>query len=69
MAPAGNHPDPYHEYTLPTRSTQVMTDSLLTDRQKEVLRYRRRGLAQQAIADILHTSKPNICMIEKKAMR
>lgn len=45
-----------------------MKDSLLTDRQKEVLRYRKQGLTQQQIADIIHTSKANICTIEKAAM-
>lgn len=45
-----------------------MKDGLLTDRQKEVLRYRRSGLTQQQIADIIHTSKANICTIEKSAM-
>jgi len=45
-----------------------MKDGLLTDRQKEVLRYRKSGLTQQQIADIIHTSKANICTIEKSAM-
>lgn len=45
-----------------------MSKNLLTKRQKEVLRYRDRGLTQQAIADILHTTKSNICTIEKSAM-
>ena len=45
-----------------------MKEGLLTDRQKEVLRYRRSGLTQQQIADIIHTSKANICTIEKSAM-
>ncbi|MBN1432244.1 MAG: Tfx family DNA-binding protein [Methanomicrobiaceae archaeon] len=44
-----------------------MKDTLLTDRQKEVLRYRKQGLTQQQIADIIHTSKANICTIEKAA--
>ena len=44
-----------------------MKDALLTDRQKEVLRYRKQGLTQQQIADIIHTSKANICTIEKAA--
>lgn len=45
-----------------------MKEGLLTDRQKEVLRYRRAGLTQQQIADIILTSKANICTIEKSAM-
>ena len=45
-----------------------MKEGLLTDRQKEVLRYRRAGLTQQQIADIIRTSKANICTIEKSAM-
>jgi hypothetical protein len=46
----------------------VMKDGLLTDRQKEVLRYRKQGLTQQQIADIISTSKANVCTIEKSAM-
>ncbi|HOP66440.1 MAG TPA: Tfx family DNA-binding protein [Methanoregulaceae archaeon] len=45
-----------------------MKDGLLTDRQKEVLRYRKQGLTQQQIADIISTSKANVCTIEKSAM-
>ena len=45
-----------------------MKDSLLTERQKEVLRLRKQGLTQQQIADIIHTSKANVCTIEKSAM-
>ena len=45
-----------------------MKDGLLTDRQKEVLRYRKQGLTQQQIADIIETSKANVCTIEKSAM-
>ncbi|WP_048114819.1 LuxR C-terminal-related transcriptional regulator, partial [Methanoculleus sp. MH98A] len=33
-----------------------MKQGLLTDRQKEVLRYRKKGLTQQQIAEIIHTS-------------
>ena len=43
-------------------------DSLLTERQKIVLRYRNKGLTLQQIADILGTSKPDICTIEKRAL-
>ncbi|HWQ67199.1 MAG TPA: Tfx family DNA-binding protein [Methanospirillum sp.] len=45
-----------------------MKEGLLTDRQKEVLRYRKSGLTQQQIAEIISTSKANICTIEKSAM-
>ncbi|HVP97399.1 Tfx family DNA-binding protein [Methanoregula sp.] len=45
-----------------------MKDGLLTDRQMEVLRYRKQGMTQQQIADIIHTSKANVCTIEKSAM-
>lgn len=41
--------------------------SLLTDRQKIVLQYRRDGKTQQEIADILQTSRSNISTIEKAA--
>ena len=41
---------------------------LLTERQMEVLRYRKQGLTQQQIADIISTSKANVCTIEKSAM-
>ena len=37
-----------------------MKQGLLTDRQKEVLRYRKQGLTQQQIAEIIHTSKANV---------
>jgi len=45
-----------------------MKQGLLTDRQREVLRYRKQGLTQQQIADIIHTSKANVCTIEKAAL-
>jgi len=45
-----------------------MKDGLLTERQMEVMRYRRQGLTQQQIADIIATSKANVCTIEKSAM-
>ena len=34
----------------------TMKDTLLTDRQKEVIRYRKQGMTQQQIADRLGTS-------------
>jgi Tfx family DNA-binding protein len=45
-----------------------MKQGLITDRQKEVLRYRKQGMTQQQIADLIHTSKANICTIEKAAL-
>ena len=45
-----------------------MKDTLLTDRQKEVLRYRKQGLTQQQIADRISTSKANVCTVEKAAL-
>ncbi|MCP1662977.1 MAG: Tfx family DNA-binding protein [Methanocalculus sp. MSAO_Arc1] len=44
-----------------------MKEDLLTERQKEVLRYRRQGMTQQQIADLIRTSKANVCTIEKSA--
>lgn len=41
--------------------------SLLTDRQRTVLQYRRQGKTQQEIADILQTSRSNVSSIEKAA--
>ena len=46
-----------------------MKEGMLTDRQKEVLRYRKKGLTQQQIADIIATSKANVCTIEKAALQ
>ena len=45
-----------------------MKEGLMTDRQKEVLRYRKAGMTQQQIAEIINTSKANVCTIEKSAM-
>lgn len=45
-----------------------MKQGLLTERQKEVLRYRKKGLTQQQIADLISTSKANVCTIEKAAL-
>jgi Tfx family DNA-binding protein len=44
-----------------------MKHTLLSKRQMEILRYRKQGLTQQQIANILSTSKANICTIEKCA--
>ncbi|NYT04961.1 MAG: Tfx family DNA-binding protein [Methanomicrobiales archaeon] len=44
-----------------------MKEGLLTERQKEVLRYRKKGMTQQQIADLIATSKANVCTIEKAA--
>ncbi len=43
------------------------SDSLLTDRQLEVLRLRSQGKSQQEIADILGTTRSNISILEKRA--
>lgn len=45
-----------------------MKDGLLTERQRMILRHRRQGLTQQQIADIIGTSKANVCTIEKSAL-
>jgi Tfx family DNA-binding protein len=45
-----------------------MKNGLLTERQIEVLRYRRQGLTQQQIGDVIGTSKANVCTIEKSAL-
>ncbi|MBR5142732.1 MAG: Tfx family DNA-binding protein, partial [Methanocorpusculum sp.] len=45
----------------------MSASSLLTDRQKLVLQYRRAGKTQQEVADILQTSRSNISTIEKAA--
>jgi Tfx family DNA-binding protein len=45
-----------------------MKDTLLTERQKEVLRFRKQGLTQQQVADRIGTSKANVCTIEKAAL-
>ena len=50
------------------RNLLYMKNGLLTERQKEVLRHRRQGLTQQQIADIIGTSKANVCTIEKSAL-
>ncbi|MEN6611014.1 MAG: Tfx family DNA-binding protein [Methanoregulaceae archaeon] len=42
-------------------------NKLLTERQKEIVRYRAQGMTQQQIADLLNTSKGNIRTIEKTA--
>lgn len=43
------------------------TDSMLTDRQLEVLRLRSHGKSQQEVADILGTTRSNISILEKRA--
>ena len=44
-----------------------MADGLFTDRRKEVPRYRKSGMTQQQVADLIHTSKANVCTIERSA--
>lgn len=46
-----------------------MKTGLLTERQIMVLRYRRQGLTQQQIGDIIGCSKVNVCTLEKSAAR
>jgi len=43
------------------------TVSFLTERQIEVLQLRHKGLTQQEVADMLGTTRPNICILEKRA--
>ena len=42
-------------------------NDLLTDMQKLILQYRKDGLTQQQIADIIGTSKANVCRHERSA--
>lgn len=44
-----------------------MPKPLLTDRQKMVIQYRKDGLTQQEIADLLQTTRSNISLIQKSA--
>lgn len=44
-----------------------MKNGLLTERQIEVMRYRRQGLTQKQIGDIIGCSKANVCTIERSA--
>jgi HTH-type transcriptional regulator, fmd operon transcriptional regulator len=44
-----------------------MDECLLTDRQIQVMKYRKSGMTQQQIADLTHTTKANVCTIEKSA--
>ena len=44
-----------------------MANGLFTNRQKEVPRYRKSGMTQQQVADLIHTSKANVCTIERSA--
>jgi|Deesub1362A_J573_1020465.scaffolds.fasta_scaffold00862_11 hypothetical protein len=46
-----------------------MVRPFLTDEQIRVLRLRARGLSQKEIAEILNTTRANICVIEKRARR
>ncbi len=48
-----------------SRSEEV--DSLLTERQVEVLRLRSRGLSQQEVAETLGTTRSNVSILEKRA--
>lgn len=42
-------------------------ESFLTDTQIKVLKLRRKGLTLEEIANLMNTTKANICMIEKRA--
>ncbi|MBC7110416.1 MAG: Tfx family DNA-binding protein [Archaeoglobi archaeon] len=44
-----------------------MVRPFLTDEQIEVLKLRMRGLSQKEIAEILKTTRSNVCIIEKRA--
>jgi len=44
-------------------------DTLLSDKQKQILRYRNAGMTFQQIADIYGTTKADICQSEKRAKR
>ncbi len=41
----------------------------LTDRQIQVLRLRRSGMSQEAIAEMLGTTRANVSILEKRAMQ
>ncbi len=43
-------------------------ESLLTSRQAEVLKLRRRGLSQQEVAEVLGTTRSNVSILEKRAI-
>lgn len=44
-----------------------MVESFLTEKQKKVLELREKGLTQEAISEIIDTSRSNVCLIEKRA--
>ena len=46
----------------------VMKDTLLTDRQKEVIRLRKQGMTQQQIAKVMGISQVQVSRIEKKVL-
>lgn len=50
-----------------TESEAEIEDSLLTERQLEVLKMRNKGCSQQEVADILGTTRSNISILEKRA--
>lgn len=43
--------------------------SLLTSRQVEVLKLRRKGLSQQEVAELLGTTRSNVSILEKRALQ
>jgi DNA-binding protein, Tfx family len=46
-----------------------MDETLLTDRQIQVMKYRKNGMTQQQVAEKIQTSKANVCTIEKSARK
>lgn len=46
-----------------------MVRPFLTDEQIKVLRLRAKGLSQKEIAEILNTTRANVCVIEKRARK
>ncbi len=50
-----------------TEAEAEIEDSLLTERQLEVLKMRNKGCSQQEVADILGTTRSNISILEKRA--
>ncbi|HOO53983.1 MAG TPA: Tfx family DNA-binding protein [Methanothrix sp.] len=45
------------------------TPSLLTDKQVEVLKLRRKGMSQQEVAELLGTTRSNVSILEKRALQ
>jgi len=43
--------------------------SLLTDRQRTVLKLRQKGMSQQEVAELLGTTRSNVSILEKRALQ